>query len=132
MRFIDANVFIYVLTRSPRSAFETSRKILRGIEAGEEAITSTAVLQEVVDWLEYSGHRTEVKAFLTAVNSYTSLRKSVASWEDMLSALDYMEANDVDYVDALTLRMMRENGVDEIYSSDRDFDRVEWVKRIWS
>lgn len=131
MRFIDANVFIYILTASPRTSFETSRRILKRIEAGEETITSTAVLQEVVDWLEYNGRRQEVKAFLTAVNSYVSMRKSVASWEDMLLALDYMEAENVDYVDALTLQMMKKNSVDEIYSNDRDFDRVAWVKRIW-
>ena len=112
-------------------ARETSRRILKRVEAGEEAITSTAVLHEVVDWLEYNGRGQEVKAFLIAVNSYVSMRKSVASWEDMLLALDYMEAENVDYVDALTLQMMKKNSVDEIYSNARDFDRVTWVKRIW-
>lgn len=131
MRFVDANVFIYILTKSPRESFETSRKILKRIEAGEEAITSTAVLQEVVDWLEYNRRRPEIKVFLTAVNSYISLRKATPSWEDMLSALDHMEAEDIDYVDALTLHTMKKNGLDEIYSNDRDFDRVTWVKRIW-
>ena len=131
MRFVDANVFIYILTKSPRESFETSRKILQRIEAGEEAITSTAVLQEVVDWLEYNRRKKGIKVFLTAVNSYISLRKTTPSWEDMFSALDHMEAEDVDYVDALTLHTMKKNGLDEIYSNDRDFDRVTWVKRIW-
>ena len=131
MRSIDANVFIYTLTKTPREPFETSRKILKRIEEGEEAITSTAVIQEVVDWLEYNGRRREVEAFLTAVNSYTSLLKSTPSWEDMLSALDYMRANDVDYVDALTLQMMKKNGADEIYSNDKDFDKIPWIKRMF-
>jgi len=131
MRFVDANVFIYILIKSPRESFETSRKILQRIEAGEEAITSTAVLQEVVDWLEYNRRKKEIKVFLTAVNSYISLRKTTPSWADMLSALDHMEAEDIDYVDALTLHTMKKNGLDEIYSNDRDFDRVTWVKRIW-
>ncbi|MFQ6076671.1 MAG: type II toxin-antitoxin system VapC family toxin [Candidatus Bathyarchaeia archaeon] len=131
MRFIDANVFIYTLTKSPRASFEASLRILKRIEAGEEAITSTAVIQEIVDWLEYNDRRREVKAFLIAVNSYVSLRKAVASWEDMLSALDHLEADDIDYIDALTLQLMKKNSVVEIYSNDRDFDRVEWVRRIW-
>lgn len=131
MRFVDANVFIYILIKSPRESFETSRKILQRIEAGEEAITSTAVLQEVVDWLEYNRRKKEIKVFLTAVNSYISLRKTTPSWADMLSALDHMEAEDIDYVDALTLHTMKKKGLEEIYSNDRDFDRVTWVKRIW-
>lgn len=131
MRFIDANIFMYTLTGNPRESFEASREILKKIEDGEEAITSTAIIQEVVDWLEYNGRRKEVEAFLMAVNSYASLRKSTASWEDMLSALDYMKANDVDYVDALTLQTMKKNGLDEIYSNDKDFDKIPWIRRVF-
>lgn len=131
MRFVDANVFVYVLIKSPKESFETSRKILERIEEGEEAVTSTAVIQEIINWLENNQRRAEVKDFLTAVNSYTSLHKSTISWEDMLSALDYMEGNEIDYVDALTLQSMKRNNVNEIYSNDRDFDRVKWIKRIW-
>ncbi|RLI31355.1 hypothetical protein DRO56_05240 [Candidatus Bathyarchaeota archaeon] len=131
MRFVDANVFIYVLVGSPREDYETARRILRRIEGGEEAITSTAILQEVIDWLEYNGRRREVGDFLKAVNSYLTLRKASPTWEDMLSALDRMEEADLDYVDALTLQIMAREGVEEIYSNDRDFDRVPGVRRIW-
>jgi predicted nucleic acid-binding protein len=37
MRFVDANVFIYVLVKSPKEAYETSKQILQRIENGEEA-----------------------------------------------------------------------------------------------
>jgi len=26
---------------------------------------------------------------------------------------------------------MRKNNAEEIYSNDTDFDRIDWVKRIW-
>ncbi len=131
MRFVDANVFIFLLTGRPRASFEVSRKIMQRILDGEEAITSTAVLQEVVDWLEYNDRRDQVKTFLTAVNSYPSLRKESASWSDMISALDRMESHKIDYVDALSVQIMQRSGVSEIYSNDKDFDRVETVSRIW-
>lgn len=131
MRFVDANVFIYCLVKSPENAYRVSREILKRIEDGEEALTSTAVIQEVVDWLEYNNRREEVKAFLTAVNSYLTLRKAEVAWEDMLSALDDIERFEIDFVDALTLQLMKKNEVTEIYSNDTDFDRVEQVKRIW-
>ncbi len=131
MRFVDANVFIYVLTKSPRQSFRTSQGILTRIEKGEEAITSTAVIQEVVDWLEYGGRRSEIGKFLTAINSYSTMHKSVPSWADMLSCLEHMDAHDLDYVDALTVQMMKGANLREIYSNDKDFDRVEWIRRIW-
>ena len=37
----------------------------------------------------------------------------------------------IDFVDALTLQTMKKNKINEIYSNDKDFDRVQWIKRIW-
>jgi len=54
MSYVDANIFIHLLRASPKDAFEVSRAIMRRIYDGEEALTSTAVLQEVVGWLEYN------------------------------------------------------------------------------
>jgi predicted nucleic acid-binding protein len=42
-----------------------------------------------------------------------------------------MERHNIDVVDALTLQTMKKNKINEIYSNDKDFDRVQWTKRIW-
>jgi len=131
MIFVDANIFIYVLVKSPKEAYENSRRILQRIENGEETLTSTAIIQEVVDWLEYNNRKREVKNFITAINSYLAMSIINTAWDDMLAALDYMEKHDIDFVDALTLQTMRKNNAEEIYSNDTDFDRIDWVKRIW-
>ncbi|MCW4007317.1 MAG: type II toxin-antitoxin system VapC family toxin [Candidatus Bathyarchaeota archaeon] len=131
MRFVDANVFIYVLVKSPKEDYEIAKKILKRIEGGEEAATSLAVIQEIVDWLEYNNREKEVKSFLTAVNSYLTMNKLAITWEDFLAALDNVDKFRVDFVDALTLRVMQKNKINEVYSNDKDFDRVPWVKRIW-
>ena len=131
MRFVDANVFIYVLTKSPKEDYEISKRILERIENGEEAITNTAVIQEVIDWLEYNNRREEVKKFLTAINSYITMRKDRISWEEMLDAVIDMEKYNLDFVDALILQTMKRNGIKEIYTNDKDFDRIDWVKRVW-
>ena len=131
MRFVDANVFIYVLVKYPKEDYLTSKSILKRIEDGEEAITSTFIIQEVVEWLEYNNRRKEVEKFLVALNSYMTMRKVEASWRDMLDAASDMEKYGLDFIDALTLQVMKKNNVTEIYTNDRDFDRVEWARRIW-
>jgi len=35
VRFLDSNVFVYVMTKSPSRGYETSRNILRRIGEGE-------------------------------------------------------------------------------------------------
>ena len=130
MRFVDSNVFIYVLVKSPKDDYETAKRILQRIEEGEEAITNTAVIQEIVDWLEYNNRR-EVEKFLTAINSYITMKKAEVSWNEIMEAIGDMKKYDLDLVDALTLQTMKRNDVNEIYTNDRDFDRVKGIRRIW-
>ena len=131
MRFVDANVFIYVLVKPPKKDYEISKRILKRIENGEETATSLAVIQEVVDWLEYNNRKKEVRSFLTAVNSYLTMNKLNTTWDDLLTALDDVDEHKIDFVDALTLQTMKKNKINEIYSNDKDFDRVKWIERIW-
>jgi predicted nucleic acid-binding protein len=42
-----------------------------------------------------------------------------------------MNTKQLSFGDSLTLQVMKKNKITEIYSNDKDFDRIEWVKRIW-
>lgn len=44
-RFVDSNVFLYVMREAPKHG-EAARGILARIEAGEEAVTSTVKTEE--------------------------------------------------------------------------------------
>jgi len=59
------------------------------------------------------------------------MRKVNVSWREMLDAVSDIEKYNLDFIDVLTLQVMKKNNVTEIYTNDRDFDRVEWVQRIW-
>ncbi len=131
MRFVDANVFIYVLVKSPKQDYEISKGILKRIENGEEAATSLVIIQEVVDWLEYNNRKKEVRSFLTAVNSYLTMNKLFVTWDSFLVAQDDVDEHKIDFVDELTLQTLAKNKISEIYSNDKDFDRVPSIKRIW-
>ena len=48
-----------------------------------------------------------------------------------MEAIEDMKKYNLDFVDALTLQTMKKYGVKEIYTKDKDFDRVKGVKRIW-
>jgi predicted nucleic acid-binding protein len=131
LRFVDANVFLYTLIGSPKRDFDTSRAILKRVEEGEEAITSLAVIQEVVDWLEYNSRKKEAGVFLAAVNSYTKMKKVSNRWRDFPRASAEAEKEDIDFVDALTLAVMRREKIAEVYSNDKDFDRIAGIKRVF-
>jgi predicted nucleic acid-binding protein len=131
MRFVDANVFIYQIMQSPQKDYEISEKILQRIEGGEEAAISLPVIQEVIKWLEYNNRQKDIGSFLIAISSYLSINKFTVTWDNFLPAVEDMNKNQISFVDSLTLQIMKQNKIDEIYSSDKDFNRIDWVKRIW-
>jgi len=119
----------YTFTRAPREEFETSVKILERIKGGEEAFVTTLIVQEVVDWLEYNGLRNAVPTFLKALNSYVTLDKVECTCSDMLRALDHMQRYNISFIDTTSLAVLERLNAREVYSNDKDFDRVDWLRR---
>ena len=71
-RFVDSNVFVYVLAADPRYG-SRAREILRTIECGEEAITSTLVLAQVCSYLRWRKRFNAIPLFISSVLSIPSL-----------------------------------------------------------
>jgi len=130
-RFVDTNVFVYVLTRDPRF-FEVSKRILERIEDGEEAVTSTVVVDEVCVFLEMHGRSREIPGVLSSIRSYVSMKVVSFGVEDMAKASRLVEEYGMDWHDCLNVALMRKCGVEEVYSNDRHFDKVEGIKRIFT
>lgn len=130
-RFVDTNVFIYLLTKDPRF-FEVSKRILGRIEDGEEAITSTVVVDEVCIFLEMHGRSREIPVALSSIRSYVSMEVVSFAVEDMAKASRFVEEYKMDWHDCLNVILMKKYGVDEVYSNDRHFDKVEGIRRIFT
>lgn len=132
MRFVDSNVFIYVITKDPKF-HQTAKKILSRVEVGEEAVTSTVVLEEVFAFLEGRKASNRIPEVLRAIRSYVGLRIIPYNMTDMVDAVDLMRRLEfrVDWDDALVASIMKRYGVSEIYSNDSHFDLMPKVRRIF-
>ncbi|MCX8181391.1 MAG: PIN domain-containing protein [Thermofilaceae archaeon] len=76
--------------------------------------------------------RKKVEKSLSALNSYTLMKKVEVSRRDALDVLQDLERYNLDYAYALTLQAMKGLNVTEIYTNDKDLDRVEWVREFGS
>lgn len=132
---MDANVFIYAYLKSEDTGKRTleikqrSRKIVKRINEGEAVSISVVHISEILNVLESRLPPKDVKRFLDGL-----------MWKDNVTVFpversDYMVAGDASMIheiginDALALVLMSKNNVTEIYSFDRDFDKVD-VRRI--
>ncbi len=131
MRFIDTNVFIYVATNHPRFG-ETSTTILRRIESGEKAATSTLVLCEVAWVLEAMGKQGDIKEMLEKILSFPSLEVVSFDSDDLIVGSNLMAAHRVDFNNAVNLAIMERLGISEIYSNDeKHLGRLGFIRTVF-
>lgn len=131
MRFVDTNVFIYSMTDHPRFG-DTSTKILRRIEKGEKAATSTLVLCEVSWVLEAMGKQSAIKPCLEKITSYRELKIVGFDSDDLLVGANNMALFGLDFNDGVNLSVMTKLGTDEVYSNDqKHLGKVDFVRLIF-
>ena len=131
MRFVETNVFLYVINAHPEFGIN-ARRILERIQDGEEAATSSLVVAEVAAWLEHSKRNREVNLFLEMVDSYPTLSKWETTFEDELRAREFERLLPrLEFFDRVYIAQMKRLKLKEIYSNDRGFDRVPGIKRIF-
>ena len=131
MRFVDANVFIYAVTAHPRFGGRAKR-ILKRIEGGEPAVTSTLVLCEVAWVLEAMGRQGDIRPTLEKILSYRSLEVVGFDEDDLLMGGNNMVVHNVDFNDGVNIAIMMRLGVSEVYSNDhKHLGRLDFLRLIF-
>ena len=137
MRFVDANIFGHAymkprreLTPAEAQMKESAKQIIRSLEKGEEMASTTVHISEVLNILEDNLGVKQSMAFLAWVISAKNLTMFPVSLMDYESALNITRESLLGLNDSLAVHIMRREGMSEIYSMDRHFDRFEDIVRI--
>lgn len=137
MRFVDASVFVHAFLKPRRrlkphevDIKEAAKAVVRRINEGEEVGLTVVQLAEIANILERYmplEKALQVEKFLLYapnVEVYGVDRRIC------VEALKVAEERGVGLSDAIAYIVMLQNNVKEIYSFDRDFDRLEGVERV--
>ncbi len=131
MRFIDTNLFIRYFTRDDEKKAQKVLALLKRVEKNEEKIiTSSFVIFETIFTLEsfYKVQKKEIKELMLPILNLKGLKflnKGI-----YLQALDIYAKENISFTDAFNAAFILERGIKEIYSYDKDFDKIEGIKRI--
>ncbi len=132
-RFVDSNLFIYVMLQDPSFA-ERSLEILEGFEKGKETgWTSTLVLSQVFSHLKRRGKSSVIDRFYDYMES-SPLGVLETTRGDIVGAQAIRKDQSLPWSlrdDLVIAAQMKRAKIDEIYSNDGDFDRIEGLKRIF-
>ena len=129
MRFLDTNVILRFLTRDDEEKAAACFRLFQRVQRGdEEILTCEAVVSEVVYVLSsrragYGLNREAIRGRLAPILTLRGLR--LPQKRVYLRALDIYAASPfLDFEDALAVAHMERQGISEIVSYDRGFDRV--------
>ena len=133
MRFLDTNVFIRFLTRDDPAKAEACRALFERLERDEEtATTCEAIFVEIAYVLSARAHYglspEQIRDRLAPILVLPGLR--LPNKRVYLRALDIMVDHPrLDFEDAVLAGHMERAGESNLYSYDREFDRVPGVAR---
>ena len=126
--FIDSNVFFYAKIFD-REYGNACARVLGKIEKGElGAVTSTLVVVELANALRKYGLGDEVRDVVDAVFSL-DMRVFEVDSIDVRTAAGFFDEFRVSPYDCVHAAVMKKAGIVDIISADRDFDKIEWIKR---
>ncbi|HZR00667.1 MAG TPA: PIN domain-containing protein [Chloroflexota bacterium] len=118
------------LTRSPPEQSEKAERLIAAVRAGEVAVLLEDVTLAEVVWVLTSFYRVPRAAVADAVARLVALDgirmpdKTVVE-----SALGIFGRLNVKFIDALLAAKILRAGQTEIWSFDRDFDRIRGIRR---
>ncbi len=131
LRAIDANVILRFVTADHPEMSPRCRDLFARVQHGEEAVfLPEAALSDVI-WTLSSFYRWPVDHICRFVGDLLSqdgvrMSRKALAWE----ALSLFLEGQVDFSDALIAAEMRDASLKEIYSYDRDFDKIEGITRV--
>jgi predicted nucleic acid-binding protein len=132
-RFVDSNLFVYVMMQDPAFA-EKSLRILTGFEEGKETgWTSTLTLSQVFSHLKKRGKHQVIDKFYDYLES-SPINVVETSRDDVTRAREIKNEQSLPWSmwdDLVLAAQMERLELKEIYSNDVDFDKIEGLKRIF-
>ncbi len=130
-RFLDTNILVRYFTNDEPEMARAALALMEKIERGEErVVTSPIVIFETVFLLErhYKVPKAEIREKVGDVLALRSLHLPEKTL--CLQALDLYTEKNIAFADAYHAIWMQARGVTDIYSFDREFDRIAGLHRI--
>ena len=131
--FVDTNIFLRHLTGDDPGKARACLALFQRAQRKEIALTTAeSVIAEVVYVLSskqlYNVARQDIRALLYPLLTLPGLRLTYR--KSYLRALDLYATHSLDFADALIIAQMERQQIADVYSYDRDFDRIATINRV--
>jgi predicted nucleic acid-binding protein len=129
--FLDTNIFLRHLIGEPEEQAQKATSYFEKIERGEvKVVTTPAVMFEIVFTLErfYKKNKLEIRDLILPILELPHIK--IEGKQSLKKIFDIYIDKNISFIDAYHAIFMEKEGLNEVISFDRDFDRIEGIKRI--
>ncbi len=131
MIFIDSNIFLRYFEREDEQSYRKSERLFSEIVNGNIAGISTSLVIAEVVWVLQRFYNWGKKEICNNVELILTTPNIKFKEQSILSnAINLYRDRNISFIDAYNYFYMKANGVSEIYSFDKDFDKLEDIKRL--
>jgi predicted nucleic-acid-binding protein len=129
--FIDTNILLRYLTKDDPVQYPRCRTLFKKAQNGEMLlVTSTLVIAELI-WTLASHYQVSKEQIIEKTSIIIgSDAVQIPDKEIIAEALVIYARKNVDYIDAYNAVLLRHLHLKEIYSYDRDVDKIEGIDRL--
>ena len=128
--FIDANIFLEIFLKDKKA--EEFKALLRSLQEQErEIVTTDFIIYSCILQVQNKLKNVElIKNTIVFFNSHPNLKILSPSFEDLHNSVEVMKSYKLDFDDGLVIACMNGNGITELASLDKHFDKVKGIKKI--
>ena len=131
MRFIDTNIFIRFLTNDIPEKADACEKIFKKAVAKKEALFTTDLVIAEIVWVLESIYELQKEEVQDKVEKILNTPNLICPHRNLiLSALTLYSEKNIDYIDAYNALVLKDECIEELYSYDKDYDRIDWLTRL--
>lgn len=130
MIFVDTNIFVRFFIKDEPKQAKSSEELFKKAREGKKELWTTEWVIAEISWLLTSYYRlpkTKIVEIIKKIISTKGLK--TRNQHLVLEAIGlYLEKN-IDLEDAINAILAREEKIKIVYSYDKDFNKISWLKR---
>lgn len=129
-KFIDTNIFLRYLTKDDPVEYEKCRELFRKAMEGKVTLATSGIIIAELIWTllsYYKAPKADVIEKMSIIVATESIH--IPDKDIIIDALVLYSRQNIDYIDAYNAVFMKHHKMNEIYSYDKDFDKVEGIRR---
>ena len=131
MIFLDTNIFLRYFEREDELIYKkVERLFLEIVQGNIIAISNALVIAEVIWVLKkfYDWDKGEICNNIELILKTSNIKFRERS--TIIEAVNFYRDKNINFIDAYNISYMQAYGIKEVYSFDKDFDKLENIKRI--